>query len=481
MHGLSPTTSTSNPSPSSDPDSDHDFEEHDSLLDPFELGSDEDESSDDENLLQNTQDNSGPDRFKALPKAQIPLNPFPSIAAIDRRGISVASEKDAIQSPKRPGRQYDVDSFTRLLLTGERGPPRPSTSTVEIYNVNSANAISSASVPSIPGPPLNNRQYISQISQGSSLNDEHRGPVSESDGRIERMRPTASQQHHEKLIEGTSQDPASLNSNSTASPVDPSPSLTPSSPVNLNKPLPPPPVISRSQIPPSIDNGVSLGVIMRENTFSNQANPSDSNTPLPIVPRYASLTRLNSFLVTPEPPFQESADRSEEGQASSISPPPSSLKQPPPPPPPRRPGRARGVSASSTSSALSGTSASLIPSSTDESSPKSFKQQPALPPARTPSNSSMARPTRRSTRPDSPSIAPPPVPPPRRDSSRVSYSTGGQTAEYLPHRQHSDLWASWASSPAKDLQGRKLSEIDVLADLSDLQREVDELRGKIHG
>lgn len=484
MHGMSPTASTSNPSPSSDPDSDHGIEEHDSLLDPFELESDEDESSNDENLLQNTQGNTGPDRSKALLNAKIPLNPFPSILASDRRGTNVRSEIRTVESHKRPGRQYDVDSFTRLLLTGEAGS-RELSSTGETHNTNSTNAISSASLPTVPGPRLNNRQNISQGSQGSALNDKRQGMVSKSDGRRERMQLAASQHHPEKSAEGASQEiifsqdlPSSPLSSAT-SPVQTTSSSTPSSPINLNKPLPPPPAASKSQMLPSVYNGVSVGVNVRENTFSNQASPSDSNPPLPLVSRYSSLTRLNSLVVTPEQPILGSANRLEELQASPISPPPPGSKQPPPPPPPpRRQGRARGISASSTSSAISGASASLIPSSNDESSSRPFKQQPALPPARTPSNSSMTRPTRRSTHPDSPSIVPPPVPPPRRNSSRSSYNRAGQAAEYSPNRQHSDLWALWASPSAR---GQELPETDVLAGLSELQREVDELRGRIHG
>lgn len=487
MHGLSPTASTSNPSPSSDLDSDRGFEEHDSLLDPFDLESDEDGSSNDESLLQNTRGNSGPNRSKALLGAKIPLNPFPSILASDRRVINMASEKHAVDSHKRPGRQYDVDSFTRLLLTGEGSSPRESKPIGETYNAIGTKITSSAPLPAVPEPRLDNHQYISQGSPGSSLNDERRGLVSESDSRIENMRPAASQHHHGKPTEGTfqetisTQDLPSLFSGSTASPVEPTSWSTPSSPINLNKPLPPPPAASGSQALPFVDTGVPIDINVRENTFSDPANLQNSNPHLPLVSRYSSHTRLNPLVVTSERLVSGSANGSEELQASSISHPPSSSKPPPPPPPPRRHGRARGVSSSSTSSAISGASASLTPSSTDEFSSRPFKQQPVLPPARTPSNSSMTRPTRRSTHADSPSVVPPPAPPPRRETSRSSYSRSGQLAEYLPNRQHSDLWALWASPPTKVLQGQEISDTDVLAGLSELQREVDELRGKFRG
>lgn len=435
MHGLSPATK-SNHSPTSDSDSDDDLEEHDSLLDPFELESDDDGSSNDEDLLQNTRGNSGPDRSKALLRTKIPPNPFHSTLASESRKNNITNDEHATETSRPPERHYDVDSFTRLLLTGEG-----------------------------------------------------RGLVSKSDGTMEKMRPAAPQHHNEKPMIGTSeetelsQDIPLLPSVSTASPVKPTSWSTPSSPqapVNLNKPLPPPPVTSESQILPSADTGVPVDISLRDNIFLDQANQSNSKPPLSLSSRYSSQTRLNPLVVTSERSSLGSGNGFEELQASYISPPPSGSK-PPPPPPPRRHGRARGVSASSTSSAISGASASLTPSSADEFSARPFKQQPAIPPARTPSNSSMTRPTRRSTHPDSPSKVAPPAPPPRRETSRNSYSRSGQIADHLPlriNRHNSDLWASWASPPAKAVLGEELSDTDVLAGLSELQREVDELREK---
>lgn len=484
-HGLSPTGSASNHSPSSDPDSDHDFEEHDSLLDPFEVESDEDGSSNDGNLLQNTQDNSGPDRSEALLRAKIPLNPFPSVSPSDRGGSSMFNEKHTIEIHKPTARHYDVDSFTRLLMTGKGDPPRKSTSNGETYEPNITNAISFAPIPAIPGPQPNNAQYILQDSHGFSSNDERRGMVSKSNVGIYNMRPAASQFPHEKTSERAS--PKTNVSHglpyptpgSPVSPIEPTSSSTPNSPVNLNKPLPPPPTSSRPQTLPSHEGGVSADVNTREKVLSNQADPSDSTLPLPLVSRYSSFPRPNSLVVTQERPASGSVNRTEELQATSINLPPPSPKQPPPPlPPPRRQGRARGISASSTSSAISGASASNTPFSADDFASKPFKPQP---PARTPSNSSMTRPTRRSTHPDSPSTIPPPVPPQRRNSSRSSYNKAGTSTQHQPGRQNSDLWALWASNPDEAVPGQKNPESDVLAGLSELQREVDELRGKIHG
>lgn len=405
---LSPATN-SNHSPTSDIDSDDDLnlEEHDSLLDPFELESDDDGSSNDENLLQNTRGNSGLDRSKALLRTKIPPNPFHSTLASESRKNSIANEKHVTETSKPPGRHYDVDSFTRLLLTGEGSfPPEP-------------------------------------LSQDRPLSP----------------------------------------SGSTASPIEPTSWSTPSSPrapVNLNKPLPPPPVISQSQVLHSADTGVPVDISLPENISLDRANQPKSKPPLSLSSRYSSQTRLNSLVVTSGRSSLGSGNGVEELQTSYISPPPSSPKAPPPPPP-RRHGRARGVSASSTSSAISGASTSLTPSSADEVSARPFKQQPAILPTRTPSNSSITRPTRRSTHPDSPSKMAPPAPPPRRETSRNSYSRSVQIADHLPlgtSRQSSDLWASWASPPAKAVLEQQLSDADVLAGLSELQREVDELREK---
>lgn len=488
-HGSSPTGSATNPSPSSDPDSDQDFGEHDSLLDPFEVESDEDGSSNDENLLQNTQENSGPDRSEALLRAKIPLNPFPSNPAGDRKGNSTSNEKHAIESHTPPARHYDVESFTRLLLTGKGDPSHKSASNGETFKADITNAISFAPIPAIPGPPLNYPQHISKDSHGFSSNDERRGMELKPNVGLYNMEPAAaSHYHHEKTSERAfqkttfSHSPPYPTPGSPISPKESTSSSTPSSPVNLNKPLPPPPTSSRFSMPPSHEIGASSDVNAHEKVLLNQADPPDSTSPLPLISRYSSFPRPNSLVVTRERPASGPLNRYEELQASSASLPPSSPKQPPPPlPPPRRKGRARGVSASSTSSAISGASASNIPSSTDDFASKPFKPQSPNPPARTPSNSSITRPTRRSTHPDSPSTVPPPVPPQRRNSSRSSYNKTGKTAEHFLVRQHSDLWALWAANPDESLPGQRSSKTDVLADLSELQREVDELRGKIHG
>ena len=492
MHDLSSVASVSNQSPSYDSDSDDGLEEHDGLLDPFELESDDDESSDDDALLQNTQGNSGPDCSRTPLDAKMPPNPFQSTLASESRWTTKNDERSAFENSEHPRRHlYDVDSFTKLLLTGKASSSGDTVFTNKTHDHGNTSTTSPAPFPAMLEPQAKNRQYFPETLQESSVIDERQRLASMSDSAIKKMTPVTLGQLHEGYSKEASrgatlsQAPHSL-SGFVGSPTEPTSKSTPSSPqspVNLNKPLPPPPVLSASHTPPSADAEMLVDVTVRENKISDQAVPSNSKPLLPLTSRYSNYIKPEPLVVTSEQSILGSGNPLEGLRATSINPPPSSSK-PPPPPPPRRHGRARGVSASSTSSAISGVSAPLTPSSTDEFSSRLLKQQPPFPPARTPSNSSMNRPTRRSTHPDSPSTLPPPTPPRRRETSRHSYIRSGQPAEHLPpgiDRQHGDPWASWKSSSAKAWPGQELSDTDVLAGLSELQREVDELRGKIRG
>lgn len=443
-------------------------------------------------MLQNTRGNTGPDRSKALLRATIPLNSFQPTPDSGIERITPRSEKQAVETPKGPGRQYDVDSFTRLLLTGDasfrRGVPAEQT-----YTKNSITSTSQSPLQANTGPLTNNSRYTSKSPQDCeepSYNDERNGVVSKSANKIDNLRSTTPQRYHGKPMERTFQDimiprdPSLVSSGSIISPLEPSSRSTPTSPqapANLNKPLPLPPRASGS--PKLLPTGIDLfvGSSVREKRLPDPVNQVD---PKPPVSRYSSHIKFNSVVVTPEPSNLGSKDGIFQLETNLVDPPPSSSKvPPPPPPPPRRHGRARGVSTSSTSSAISGASGPLTPSSTDDFVSRPFRQQVAVLPTRTPSNSSLTRPTRKIHYPNSPTTIAPPAPPPRRESSRSSYSRAGQSSDYLPPgigRHNTDPWVSWASPPssAEGVLGQKLSEADVLAGLSELQREVDELRGK---
>jgi hypothetical protein len=488
---LSPASLNSAYSPSFDLDSDDNLE-HDSLLDPFELESDEDDSSNDEDLLQNTRGNAGPGRSKVLLRATRPLNSSqPTLdGGIER--ITPGSEKQAVETPKAPGHQYDVDSFTRLLLTGDASFRRR-VPAEETYSKNSTANTSESPLQADLGPLTNDRQYTSRSPQDSkepSCNHERSRLKSKSTNRTENVRPTTPQRYHGKPTERTFQDimiPRDLSLVSSGfiiGPVESNSRSTPTSPqapANLNKPLPLPPRASGSPMLPPTDIDLSVSSSMQEKRLPDPANQVDPQPQVPPVSRYSSYSPI---VVTPEPSNLGWRNKTFRLETNPVDPPPSSSKlPPPPPPPPRRHGRARGFSTSSTSSAISGASASLTPSSTDEYVSRPFRQQPAIPPTRTPSNSSLTRPTRKIHYPNPPTTIAPPVPPPRRESSRSSYSRAGKSSDYPPPgigRHNTDPWASWKSpSPsAKGTLGQESSEADVLAGLSELQREVDELRGK---
>lgn len=488
MHALSPVASISNNSPSFD--SDDDLEEHYGLLDPFELDSDDDEMTDDDDLLQNTQGNSGPDRSETLLGARMPANPFHSTLASDSRTIKTSRHRSADETSERPERHYDVESFTRLLMTGQGDSRQEKLLANTARNASSTQSTSSAPLPALPELRPHVRQRVPQSLHNVFLSDEQHGIASMSDRYGENIQIVTPGHYHGKLTskadQGTTSTQAlpTIPSSSTVSPTEStsrSVPTSPQSPINLNKPLPPPPIASGHLTPPSADTAILIDPSIRQSEFSGLGS-SNLKPSISLLSRFSNYAGPETLVATSEQPLAGSGNRLGGFQANPHSPPTPSSK-PPPPPPPRRHGRARGISVSSTNSAISGASTSLTPSSTDEFSSRPFKEKPLLPPARTPSNSSMNRLTRRSTHPDSPSTAPPSAPPPRRVTIQNNYNTSAHiedTSQGIDH-QHPDPWASLISPPAKAWRAPELSGTDVLAGLSELQREVDELRGKIRG
>ena len=247
----------------------------------------------------------------------------------------------------------------------------------------------------------------------------------------------------------------------------------------VDKPLPSLPSLLKTQ--PSPQDPIKSTDREIRGLYSASEGPPSSDTaqkrspPPPPLSRRHSQLRAKYLASNPE----RSTPITEEVAAESVSTsqtPPIAGSKAPPPPPPRRAGLVRGHSSTSISTGASSTPTSDQSSSHDVST-RSVKPRPPVPVNRSPSVSSVKRPIQAESMPVSSPIAPPP-PPRRRNSSQSSY-TPSQLSGHYAERIRSDSGASSIShlamtpvSPSGE--GKK----DVMADLSALQREVDELRGK---
>ncbi len=395
---------------------------------------------------------------------------------------------------------YDVDEFKRLLLTGETSVAEASAlSTPSIHGQGTQNVgdtssntdASSISRHSIFEPLPEISQDTPRTSHEVSPSGEERQlPVQNLSPRTERIRPPAPKTRHGNPASGTvpqnlsCQDSglslqSSGNSNTTFpgwSTID-----SPQTPTDLNKPLPLTPAVEPLE-----------GAVLKPALYANRRPRSEYIKP--------EGTQTNSLPLKREPPAPPLARRrSQRRPISLIGPSGRSMRiseenlveskaQPqwiplvspkPPPPPPRRSGPTRSLSTASTSSSISAFRAPSTTSATDDENTNTSKSPPPLPPTRTPSISSVKRPPRPS--PDaksSPTMAPP-LPPRRRGSSHGSVTQSRSSGEYRADRCRSDSGASSIPPIGATPLGPGADDKDVLADLTALQREVDELRGKL--
>ena len=253
-----------------------------------------------------------------------------------------------------------------------------------------------------------------------------------------------------------------------SAPGIPSPNLS-RAPTDLNKPLPPPPTAGPIESHAS-NIGISSPSLQRN---QEPSSPTRRREP-PALPlsRRQSQRRPVSLLGSPGRAY----GNSEASPVDACHPSPVLSNKAvipfgprqPPPPPPRRPGPVRGLSESSSASAMSMIATPTSSSFTDDSVSNAQKQRPPVPPTRNRSTSSTKQSNRISSKSGSPSL--PPTPPPRRRGSSQSslgpfpFSADQQQAETRHHR---------SDSAASSIKSK-----DILADLSTLQKEVDALRGK---
>ncbi|MCJ1461877.1 hypothetical protein MMC07_000476 [Pseudocyphellaria aurata] len=463
-------------------ESDEDYE-HTSLIDPFDVQSDDesddggDTSDDGEQLRQNTRGNAG---FLGLEEQTVsmPPNPFRRTLASQTETTDWVRRNEKLdpEPPKPVGRaHYDVEEFKRLLLTGEKNASHAAAVSTPIIPDSSSNTdTSSISRQSIFEPLPESHQDTPRTSHEVSPSDDERKVLKYKPGASVHIRePSGLDRRDGKATMGSM--PQVVSFKKAASSIPPStfsPSVlpthsTPSSsssrtPTDVNKPLPPPPDLQASE--------------------QVNRSPSTRSRPAPPATRRHSQLRPNPLSKSPE--WKSiSEEKPRELEFSPVPPSPSSSK-PPPPPPPRRQGRTRGVSTSSTSSAISAAAVPPAPSPVDDTASAAPRVRPPPPPARTPSISSFKRPSRVATNPSPPSMVPPPVPPPRgRGSSQSSLTPSRPSGEYHSasvDRQRADSGSSITLPPPATTSELASGTKDVLADLSALQREVDELRSKFN-
>ena len=376
-----------------------------------------------------------------------------------------------------------MDEFKDLLLTGRKAPVEvpfpPSHSTSHGSHApgdtSSNTDASSISRQSIFEPLPGLQQDTPRSSHEISPAEEGRLRSTQiSSSATEKMKPLVPKSQHGKVMRENAPQAIALPNSSVGSPTrelapgTPPPSLS-RTPTDLNKPLPLPPATEPVEAHAN-NSGMS--------SASPQCNQEPSSPtrrrepPAPPLSRRQGHSRPKSLLestgrayVSSEASSVSTYQQSPNLSNKEIS--PFGPRQPPPPPP-RRPGPVRGLSESSSASAMSPIATPTSSSFTDDSINNVQKQRPPVPPTRNRSTSSTKQSNRIASKSGSPTMAPTP-PPKRRGSSQSSlgpfpFSVDQQQVE--TRHQRSDSAASSIKSK------------DIIADLSTLQKEVDALRGK---
>lgn len=482
--------------------------EDESPADPFSAESDGGASTEEENLRQNTLSNSGNSMSNLQGTKTVPANPFAkTLASLNTESqpgpASSRSKQRASEAETSTARPYyDVDDFKRLLLKGEKNisesspaipPPVSFQSQHGVGDSSSNTDASSISRQSIfeptSGPALQESPRSSH--EGSPMDEERQQLVGSPPPTSGKIKPAAPKPRHGKLVKTNApqtvsfEDPKLSFSSSTASTTlaaSPTPKL-PGMPSGIEKPLPVlPDALDPIQTADSANTNTETS---KRNSYSATSDIQASTTPQKRNPPAPPLSRRHSLRPKPFATAERSTPISEEGSQDSFSlsqSPPTTTSKVPPPPPPRRTGQVRSGSPSSISTTTSVTAIQSQPRN-DDPPTKSTKARPPTPPNRSPSLSAVKR---QSTQPfsGSPAMAPPPPPRRRRGSSASSYSynpsrLSGNYSTATTERMRSDSNASSISQlPLSSPTASNTENRDVLADLSALQREVDELRGK---
>lgn len=438
----------------------------------------------------------------------MPSNPFKkTLASLEERkptGIAPSSFEQSSTGSNNPQvkAQYDVDDFKRLLLTGDRSAPKinaVSAPTVNFGHSQSGDSssntdASSLSRQSILEPVATTRHESPQTSRDSS-DDERQNLGLAAEPNSTKIKPSAPKPRHGRLMQATGPQTVSFEDPSLSTPrLDRAgpPTENEHDPVSSDlyggkhKALPSLPSSSGT-----VDSGSSQHVARSEPDLEPkeiQANsaPQKKSAPTPPPTRRSRPMSISSINSGRSIPLSE--DIATDSVQLSRSP-PNKTSNAPAPPPPRRSKSVRTDSGFSipTISSVDGESQQSI--QRDQSPTSAQRPSTSVSSRQSPSSLASKGPSRTSPASMTPATVPPPPPPPRRRGS--SQSSGNYTPSRLSgiysmpntERQRSDSGASSISQvPTKAIMPTgeyKSEQGDVMADLTALQREVDELRGKM--
>lgn len=472
-------------------------EEH-SPPDPFSPYSDEGTSQeDDEDLRRNTLANTTSITPQPVVNLSLPINPPRKAPALQFGGDASAltAHPEPTISAARVGRpHYDVDDFKRLLLTGEKlhaekslptSSPTANVQGLQLGDSNSNTDASSVSRQSIFEPHPEPHPESPGTSMDIPFPDDERHGLVQPSPNVGRNRPSVPPSRHGKLVKPNVPQTVSFETLSS-SPVNPTllPKLhmnltsptPPGDTKDLNKPLPLPP---RSNSPKSIEFTPERSAVIAEESETS-LNPhlhsglmatKRSPPALPAARRHGQ-ARSRSSTNESSRSTSISEEMSQYTYPSPLNSSSTTSSRPPPLPPPRRAGtNPVQEKMSPISSVFSGIDSTEAPP---------FKPRPPAAPSRSPSTTSIQRTSNISASSWPSGMAPPP--PPRRRGSSQSQNNptpsrlSGEYRIPASDRSRSGSGASRTqqqSVPENPLQGK-----DIMADLTALQREVDELRGK---
>jgi hypothetical protein len=457
---------------------------------PFQTSSSDGERDEvDQVLLENTRRNSAlgsrpePGRGNGAPDAvKATLARF---AGVPRRSaVQPASgrrEENGLVMSQSSRPALDVDAFKRLLLTGESGTPADqampaSTHTTSPPATNNDSSSSNADTASVSqysifepsAPVITDTPRTSHELDREAAATEREVVVAETT--MEKKPPIPRPRHGKSLASSLTNLQSPLTNevarNNQITPASALEDLRLSSPSDLNKPLPPPPV--DNSFPTTADPTVSP-------IF--EAPAATRRPPTPPLTRRRSQHRSQSLKASKSALQGTSSDTHLGGDFSldqNFTP---TAAKVPPPPPMRRQKRFSDIGIQRSEATVHEEEASLITSSQPQLSPSSSmtslsQSKPQPPPSRTPSGAK--RLPRISG--GSPSMGPPPPPPRRvRGSSRSSFDS--QIA-VLPHDPRSSSELRRTSTDSSRNASSQSTSQDILADLAALQLDVDRLRSK---
>lgn len=374
-----------------------------------------------------------------------------------------------------PKQHYDVEEFKKLLLTGGKGSTEHSIPNVPIVSFGRSpdNQDMSHINRSSMAHQSDLEADLHESSRTSSENIEERAFGTDFKVGSSKNRPPEPKHRHGKLV--------TANLPQTVSFGDPALSIaevnSTSDPTNSRTP-------GQQDGPPLFQTVADFaGSSVDRDEGDTSAKHHKRVPPIPPLTRRQSGRRPLSTSSSMDDPIRSRGISKASAEENSTHPDaPVKSSNVPPPPPPRRSGITRGESSSSIPSIASAATAPDITAASEAQKPSSKTRPPTIP-SRSPTISASTASHRTSSSSGSPSV--PSAPPPRRrGSSQSSYTPSRLSGDYraVAERLRSDSGASSISQLQMSTNvdtGTGSERKDVMADLTALQREVDELRGKM--